>query len=200
MKLARVKLAKGSTAWVSAPLIIIVVLIAAGDWQLSALALAWGAFMIFFHRDPDRVPQGEGMLSPADGRIVIATPERVAVFMSPSNVHVNRAPLDGLVRNIEYRKGTHLPAFMQNACKNQQNRMHLDTDDGEMELCQITGTFVRKIVCYVTPGERVLRGERIGMIRFGSRVEVSIPKGYSLLVDMGDRVRAGETVIAVRSP
>ena len=107
--------------------------------------------------------------------------------------------MDGFVRNIEYQKGTHRPAFMKRACKNQQNRMHLETDDGEMELRQITGTLVRKIVCYVGPGDWVSRGERIGMIRFGSRVEVSIPNGYSLQVELGDKVRAGETVVAVRS-
>ena len=88
---------------------------------------------------------------------------------------------------------------MSRACKNQQNRMHLETDDGDMELRQITGTLVREIVCYVHPGDQVSRGERIGMIRFGSRVEVSIPSGYSLLVNKGDKVRAGETVVAVRS-
>ena len=82
---------------------------------------------------------------------------------------------------------------------NQQNRMYLETDDGDMELRQITGTLVRKIICYVQPGDQVSRGERIGMIRFGSRVEVSIPCGYNLQVHMGDKVRAGETVIAVRS-
>jgi phosphatidylserine decarboxylase len=174
-------------------------LAAAGNWYMSAVAMASFAFMLFFHRDPDRIPLGEGMLSPADGKVVLATPERVAVFMSPSNVHVNRAPLDGLVQDIEYQKGTHLPAFMNRAASNQQSRMHLETDDGEMELRQITGTLVRKIVCYVEPGDRVARGERIGMIRFGSRVEVSIPEGYRLKVDRGDKVRAGETVIAVRS-
>ena len=166
---------------------------------MSAVAIAGFVFMVFFHRDPDRIPLGDGMLSPADGKVVLAASDRVAVFMAPSNVHVNRAPLDGYVRHIEYRKGTHLPAFLSRACSNQQNRMHLETDDGEMELRQITGTLVRKIVCYVEPGDRVARGERIGMIRFGSRVEVSIPEGYRLKVDRGDKVRAGETVIAVRS-
>lgn len=193
------KLAKNSTVWVSVPIFLTAGLAAAGIWLLSGVALAGFFFMIFFHRDPDRLPRGEGMLSPADGKIIQATTDRITIFMSPSNVHVNRAPLDGFVRNIEYRRGTHLPAFMGRACKNQQNRMHLETDDGEMELRQITGTLVREIVCYVHPGDQVSRGERIGMIRFGSRVEVSIPIGYRLLVNKGDKVRAGETVVAVRS-
>ena len=193
------KLAKDSTAWVSVPMFLTAALAAAGNWYMSALALAGFIFMIFFHRDPDRSPKGEGMLSPADGKVIQATADRITIFMSPSNVHVNRAPLDGYVRNIEYRKGTHRPAFMGRACKNQQNRMHLETDDGEMELRQITGTLVRKIICYVGPGDQVSRGDRIGMIRFGSRVEVSIPACYRLQVSPGDRVRAGETVVAVRS-
>ncbi|HNX39279.1 MAG TPA: phosphatidylserine decarboxylase [Methanothrix sp.] len=193
------KLAKDSTAWISAPIFLSAALAAAGNWYMSALALAGSIFMIFFHRDPDRLPEGEGMLAPADGKVIQAAVNRITIFMSPSNVHVNRAPLDGWVRNIEYRKGTHLPAFLGRACLNQQNRMHLSTDDGEMELRQITGTLVREIVCYVGPGDRVSRGERIGMIRFGSRVEVSIPFGYSLQVAKGDRVRAGQTVIAVRN-
>ena len=193
------KLARNSTAWISVPMFLSAALAMAGHWYMTGVALAGFVFMIFFHRDPDRLPGGEGMLSPADGKIIQATPQKITIFMSPSNVHVNRAPLDGVVRDIEYRKGTHRPAFMRRACKNQQNRMHLETDDGEMELRQITGTLVRKIICYVEPGDQVSRGERIGMIRFGSRVEVSIPIGYNLQVQMGDKVRAGETVVAVRS-
>jgi len=194
------KLAKGSAPWISAPILLSAALAAAGSWYISALAMAGSIFMIFFHRDPDRLPEGEGMLAPADGKVVQAAGDGIAIFMSPSSVHVNRAPLDGLVRNIEYRKGTHLPAFLGRACENQQNRMHLSTDDGEMELRQITGTLVREIVCYVRPGDRISRGERIGMVRFGSRVEVSIPPGYSLQVKKGDSVRAGQTVVAVRGP
>ncbi|MDD1737098.1 MAG: phosphatidylserine decarboxylase family protein, partial [Methanothrix sp.] len=82
------KLAKGSAPWVSVPMLLTAFLAAAGYWYMSAVAMASFVFMLFFHRDPDRVPLGEGMLSPADGKVVLATPERVAVFMSPSNVHV----------------------------------------------------------------------------------------------------------------
>jgi phosphatidylserine decarboxylase len=193
------KLARNSTAWVMAPVFLTVGLAAAGIWLLSAVSLAGFVFMIFFHRDPDRLPSGDGMLAPADGKVIQASSGKITIFMSPSNVHVNRAPLDGYIRNIEYRKGTHLPAFMGRATKNQQNRMHLETVDGIMELRQITGTLVREIVCYVHPGDQVSRGERIGMIRFGSRVEVSIPVSYTLQVNKGDKVRAGETVVAVRN-
>lgn len=194
------KLAKNSTAWISVPIFLTAALAIAGSWYMSAVALVGFVFMIFFHRDPDRLPHGDGMVSPADGRIIQATPEKITVFMGAYDVHVNRAPLDGTVRSIEYRKGSHMPAFLNRACHNQQNRIRMETDDGDLELRQITGTIVREIVCYVRPGDRVLRGERIGMIRFGSRVEVSIPEGYKLQVGLGDKVRAGETVVAMKSP
>ena len=154
--------------------------------------------MIFFHRDPDRLPLGDGMLSPADGRIIQISPEGVAVFMGPSDVHVNRAPLDGVVLRTEYVRGGHAPAFLRAARNNQQNRIEIQTSAGNIELRQITGSLVREIICYVRPGDRLARGERIGMIRFGSRVEVTIPRSYQLVARMGDKVRAGETVIAVK--
>jgi phosphatidylserine decarboxylase len=167
---------------------------------MSGVALAGSLFMIFFHRDPDRLPQGMGMVSPADGRIVQAKEDKIAIFMGAADVHVNRAPMDGVILRTEYRKGSHLPAFLGRACNNQQNRIWLETIDGEVELRQITGTIVREIICYVCPGDHVVRGERVGMIRFGSRVEVTIPKNYVLQVNLGDKVRAGETVVAVRHP
>lgn len=180
------------------PLILTAALAAAGSWYMSAAALMGLAFMIFFHRDPDRLPQSEGMLSPADGRIIQATAEKVTIFMGLADVHVNRAPLEGTIISLEHRKGSHLPAFLNSASQNQQSRMRIETQDGEMELCQITGTIVREIVSYVKPGDHVLRGERIGMIRFGSRVETTIPQGYKLQVSLGDSVRAGKTVVAVK--
>jgi len=192
------KLARDSRGWISVPIILTAALAAAGSWYISAAAFMGLIFMIFFHRDPDRLPQSEGMLSPADGRIIQATPEKVTVFMGLADVHVNRAPLDGTIISVEHRNGTHLPAFLNRASQNQQTRMRIQTKDGEIELCQITGTIVREIVCYVKPGDYVLRGERIGMIRFGSRVETTIPRGYELQVSLGDSVRAGKTVIAVK--
>lgn len=192
------KLARNSRGWISVPFLLTAALAAAGSWYMSAAALAGFIFMIFFHRDPDRLPSSEGMLSPADGRIIEATPEKVTIFMGLSNVHVNRSPLEGTIISIEHRKGSHIPAFLKGASSNQQSRMRIRTDDGDIELRQITGTIVREIVSYVKPGDHVLRGERIGMIRFGSRVQTSIPGGYSLAVDLGDRVQAGKTVIAVK--
>lgn len=118
--------------------------------------------------------------------------------MGPADVHVNRAPLDGVVLKTEHVRGSHLPAFLGAASNNQQNRIEMETPDGVIELRQITGTLVREIICYVRPGDHVVRGERIGMIRFGSRVEMTVPESYDLSVRLGDKVRAGETIVAVK--
>lgn len=99
---------------------------------------------------------------------------------------------------VEHSDGGHRPAFFRSASENERNLIVLDTPEGTVRLTQITGVLVRRIVCYVRPGELVERGQRVGMIRFGSRVELSIPSGYSLRVAEGDEVRAGETVVAVK--
>lgn len=192
------KLARGSAPWVSTPILMTALLAILGIWPASALTLLGSIFLVFFHRDPDRNPMGDGMVSPADGRIVVALPGRIAIFMSPFDVHVNRSPLDGQVLATEYKKGKHAPAFLGKASENQRNLIEMDTSDGKIDLWQMTGALVRRIICYVQPGETVARGERIGMIRFGSRVEVTIPLGYELFVKNGDKVRAGETIIAVK--
>ena len=165
---------------------------------LSGAAFVLSIVMVFFHRDPERSSQGEGMVSPADGLVVEASSEKVAIFMNHQNVHVNRSPLEGKVAKVEHSDGGHQPAFFRSASKNERNLIVLDTPEGMVRLTQITGVLVRRIVCYVTPGDFVKRGQRIGMIRFGSRVEFSIPPGYSLRVAKGDGVRAGETVVAVK--
>lgn len=139
------------------------------------------------------------MVSPADGRVVMAGPDRIAIFMGPYDVHVNRSPLDGIVKRTEYTKGGHYPAFLGIASRNQRNRIEIETSFGDLEISQIAGAIARRIVCYVRPGDRVIRGERIGMIHFGSRVEVTIPKGYRCFVEAGEKVRAGESIIAVKS-
>ena len=192
------KLARSSGPWVGAPLLAALLLTVTGIWQLSGAAIALSAFMAFFHRDPERAPPAEGMVSPADGLVVEATAEKVAIFMNHMNVHVNRSPLEARVARVEDGDGGHRPAFLRSSTKNERKLIVLDTPEGEVRVRLITGLFVRRIVCYVRPGDMVERGERIGMIRFGSRVEFSIPDGYALRAAVGDRVRAGETVVAVK--
>ncbi|HPE63164.1 MAG TPA: phosphatidylserine decarboxylase [Methanothrix sp.] len=192
-------MARSSGPWVAAPLLAAVFLFGLGMVPLSGAALALTIFMLIFHRDPERVPVGEGMVSPADGLVVEATEARLAIFMNHQNVHVNRSPLAGRVERVEHSDGGHRPAFFRSSSENERNLIVINTPDGDLRLVQITGFLVRRIVCYVRPGDLVDRGERIGMIRFGSRVEFSIPPGYSLRVAEGDRVRAGETVVAARA-
>ena len=192
------RIAKGSSAWISLPIVLTAILAALGSWYVSALALTGSLFVIFFHRDPDRSPRGDGMVSPADGRVVLATSQRIAIFMGPYDVHVNRSPMNGLVKSTLYTKGGHYPAFLEIACKNQQNRIVIETQEGEIVVSQIAGALARRIACYVNPGDRIVRGQRIGMIHFGSRVEVTIPRGYRHYVNLGDKVRAGESIIAVK--
>jgi len=192
------RLARGSAVWIAPPFIAAMLLSFTGRYLISWAFLLLTLFMIYFHRDPDRVPSGEGMISPADGRVIQDKAPRVSIFMSPFDVHVNRAPLDGVVSGLEYRWGGHRPAFMDQAKSNEKNIIYLETASGPIQLHQIAGIMARKIVCYVNSGDRLKRGDRVGMIRFGSRVEVVIPRGYSISVKNGDRVRAGETVIAVK--
>jgi len=186
------------------------------------VAAACGAltlFILWFFRDPARpIPDGEGLVvSPADGRVVEVAPgidgpgldgggyTRVAIFLSVFNVHVNRAPVAGTVREVEYTPGRFLSAWDPRATsENERNRIDLVcTEEAEgrlMPFTQIAGLIARRIACYKQPGDTVVRGERVGLIRFGSRTEVLIPPGYEVIVARGDRVRGGSVVIARRMP
>lgn len=164
----------------------------------SGVLLLAGAFTLWFFRDPDREPPATGVLAPADGRVSIVREEagrlRLGVFMGLTDVHVNRAPLAGTVQSVDHRPGAHRPAFSKDSARNE--RVHLDFDDHAVVL--IAGAFARRITTYVAAGDGVDRGERIGHIAFGSRVDVVLPAGYAaddLQVAVGDRVRAGETVL-----
>ncbi|MFQ3623711.1 MAG: phosphatidylserine decarboxylase [Acetobacteraceae bacterium] len=178
------------------------------------IGLGLALFSAFFFRDPDRaVPQREGLiLAPADGRVVSIGPavppaelglgptprQRVATFLSVLDVHVNRAPAPGLVRRIAYRPGAFLNAALDKASEeNERNGIALDLADGRtLGLVQIAGLIARRIVCEVREGETLRAGERIGLIRFGSRVDLYLPEGSAPLVAVGQRMIAGETVVA----
>jgi len=179
-------------------------------WLAWGLILA-GLFFVNFFRDPRRTPpSGDQLLvSPADGKILFVEPEvdeprflrgraaMVSIFMSPLDVHVNRAPLDGDIEAVHYNPGEYFAAYSDKASlENEQNAIVLRAADGRRILfIQIAGFLARRIVCRVRPGDRVRRGERVGMIKLGSRVDVWIPGAVRLRVAAGDRVRAGETVL-----
>lgn len=167
----------------------------------ALVALALG--VLWFHRDPDRAPpDAEGVVvAPADGTVSVVREEgsrlRVGVFMNVTDVHVNRAPLAGEVREVRHRPGANRPAFSKESDRNEQ----VAIDFGEYELLVIAGWFARRIHPSVEPGDAVDRGERVGHVSFGSRADVILPADVDeddLLVREGDAVRAGETIIAER--
>jgi phosphatidylserine decarboxylase len=157
-----------------------------------------------FFRDPERRPQAAELLAAADGRVTVVDRRddgrwRIATYMSLRDVHVNRAPADGVVRSLERRPGGYLPAFDKDSDRNERLQWTLDTDYGQLEIIQIAGALARRIVPYRGPGDTVRRGERIGLIRFGSRVDIILPPGVTPVVAIGDRLRAGESRLAARS-
>ncbi|MCL9812984.1 protein sorting system archaetidylserine decarboxylase [Natranaeroarchaeum aerophilus] len=164
---------------------------------LTLVALAAG--VLYFYRDPDRRPYAEGVVSPADGTVSVIREEdgrlRVGVFMNVWDIHVNRAPLGGVVEDVEHVPGAHRPAFSKESDHNE--RVHLRFEDHTVTL--IAGAFARRIHPYPEAGARIERGDRIGHISFGSRADVLLPPEYDrsdLTVERGKTVRAGETVLA----
>jgi len=161
-----------------------------------------GMAALLFHRDPDREPPESGFVAPADGSVSVIREEegriRVGVFMNVTDVHVNRAPADGTVESVEHRPGANKPAFSKESDRNER----VEIDCGEYELSLIAGWFARRIHPYVEAGDSVERGEKVGHISFGSRVDVLLPERVEfadLRVKEGEDVRAGETVVAVDS-
>jgi len=172
---------------------------------LAAVALA---FLAFF-RDPERTaPALPGaVLAPADGKVMgIAEVEdrwvgravRLSIFLSPLDVHVNRAPAAGLVRDVEYVPGRFLAAYKPEASEqNERCTVALEADVARLSVRQISGVLARRIVCRARPGDKLQAGQRYGLIRFGSRTDLLVPAGTELRVQVGDRVRGGETVMGV---
>ncbi|MBB6647347.1 protein sorting system archaetidylserine decarboxylase [Halobellus ruber] len=170
---------------------------------LSIVALAVGVFVAWFFRDPDRRPSGPGVVSPADGEVSVVRTEgdqvRIGVYLSATDVHVTRAPFDGTVERVTHRPGAHRPAFSKASERNERVDVDVTTDHGPAEVSLIAGAFARRIHPYVDSGEALSRAQRIGHIDFGSRTDVLLPPTYDredLLVSEGDRVRAGESILA----
>jgi Phosphatidylserine decarboxylase len=141
----------------------------------------------------------EQILSPASGKILRVEGGTISIFMHLHNVHLTAAPLDGVVKRITPEKGNFKPAFFRSSDFNTRNTIELATTYGDIEVVQIAGFFTRKIKCAVKEGQRVAKTERLGKICFGSRVDVSIPDGFEILVRTGDRVKCRKTVIARRN-
>ncbi len=159
---------------------------------VSAFFIMAAAFTAYFFRDPER-EIGEGVVSPADGKIDYIEGGRLEIFMSPFDCHVNRAPVSGRVVSVKYVEGSTPPAFIRRSDV-RTNEIIIENSDGIFRVLQMAGIFARRIVCYVKPGDYVEKGERIGMIRFGSRVVLEVPEGFRFVKNVGEKVKAGETV------
>jgi|SRR6476646_2039773 len=178
------------------------------EWAAAAVVLICLAIFVFsFFRDPERViPKEAGaVVSPADGRVLVVKDEedagrpgkRISIFLAIWNVHVNRAPADGVITSLEYKPGKFLAAMRDQASlQNEQNVFTLSTDAGDMVFKQIAGLIARRVVSWKKAGERVARGERIGLVRFGSRADVWVPRDAEILVKVGDNVKGGASVLA----
>lgn len=200
-------LAQGSLRYLAAAAGPAVVLAAAAAWLqvrtlwlAAAVSAALFAFVLWFFRDPAR-SIGADVVSPADGR-VLAVDEtdrgrRLSIFMTPLSVHVNRAPIDGRVETLEYHRGCHVPAFRKESERNERLEVDLATSRGPVRVRLIAGTVARRIHPYLSPGAEVKKGDRIGLIAFGSRCELLLPHdAYRFTVAPGAWVRAGETPVA----
>ena len=178
---------------------------------LTALFLILTLFMFYFFRDPDRVtvPDKNAFYTPADGKIIVITETeedemlrekalKISIFMSPLNVHVNRAPCDGVVREVKHYPGKFLSAFKEEASKaNEHITMLLESRHGKIVVKQIAGYVARRAVCRVKPGDTLAQGQRYGIIKFSSRLDIFLPLSTKVKVKLGDKVTAGETVIGI---
>jgi len=206
----RIPLAKEGLPLVGGLLGVSIVLGVVGLWVLSALAVVLACLVAAFFRDPVRdvsVVDGQ-LLSPADGKVLSikrmggqSDRTLVAIFMSLLDCHVNRSPVTGRVENVVHKPGKFLPAYKQAASSvNEQNKIRLIDSWGEaVGVTQIAGVIARRIVCHLRAGDVVKAGERIGLIKFGSRVEVEVPSSYRICVTVGQRVRAGVDVVGERN-
>ncbi|MCE8422970.1 MAG: phosphatidylserine decarboxylase [Candidatus Methanoperedens sp.] len=204
-------LAKGSFPWIGAGTLFT---IAAGYAStqmddissiilafLFIIGIALTIFFLVFFRDPERIPMGDedDAVSPADGKVISIKDRTICIFMNIHDVHVNRAPLACTIKRIDYRPGGYIPAFNKDSTVNERNHVIMETEYGMLELTQIAGILTRRIVSYISEGSKLIRGERIGMIRFGSRADVILPEGYEFAVGVNDKVIAGQTIIAMRN-
>ena len=177
-------------------------------WTIIGIALAClAAFVFFFFRDPEReIPSDPGaVVSPADGRVLVVTDEenagrpgkRISIFLAIWNVHVNRSPAAGVISKLQYRPGKFFAAMRESAStENEQNVISLATESGEIICKQIAGLIARRVVCWKKPGDRVALGERLGLVRFGSRADLWLPREAEILTKVGDRVKGGSSIVA----
>jgi len=192
--------------WVAIPVALAIIPMLFGLWWIAIVLILVAAFMAFFFRDPRRrIPNEPGIIiAPADGKVTVVRcgePEvgsdsLVSIFLSPLDVHVNRAPTAGKITEVQYKKGKFLMATDERARDvNEQNTLTIEGDNIRVKCSQIAGILARRIVCWKREGDRVELGERFGMIKFGSRTDLLLPCSVEVVVKKGMRVRGGVTII-----
>ncbi len=176
---------------------------------IAALLLLVPIAVALFFRDPDRTSPVDAslVLAPADGKIMHAGPAdpryapegqwlQIITFLSPLDVHINRTPVSGTVRRVEYHPGSFVPAYHHDAAKNERSEIWMDHDGVTIVVRQIVGMMARRVVCRLAVGQQLSAGDRIGLMKFGSRMDVFVPLSATILVKPGDRTTAGESVLA----
>ena len=205
----KLPIAKEGWPFIAVPGAIALGLALLGRRRLALPFAAAAVASVGFYRDPERaIPSVVGgLLSPADGRVMsvedavdpfVGSSVRVAIFLSPLDVHVNRAPVGGLVKNVEYAAGRFMAAYRPEASdENERCTVSVEGETARVAVKQIAGVLARRIVCRARPGDSLRTGERYGLIRFGSRTDLVVPRGTEIRVRVGDRVRGGESVMGV---
>jgi phosphatidylserine decarboxylase len=197
--------------FIGGALLLAVVSGAAVAWVLAIPFVALGAFFAFFFRDPERAcpDDADSVLSPADGRVLVAGPAvpaaappgswlQISIFLSPMDVHINRIPASGRVTKVSYTPGRFLPAYRHDAASaNERSEIWIDHNGQTIVARQIVGILARRVVCRAQTGADVRAGDRYGIMKFGSRMDIFLPTTATLEVQVGQTVRGGETVIAV---
>lgn len=181
------------------------------SWPFAVPFLVLGAFFVFFFRDPPRqaVDRPDTVVSPADGRVMVAGPavekaappgewQQISIFLSPMDVHVNRVPASGRITSVSYKPGRFFAAYRPEAAsENERSEIWIDHGGQMVVARQIVGVLARRVVCRAKPGQEVRAGDRYGVMKFGSRMDVYLPLSAELRITPGEMVRGGETVIAV---
>ena len=211
MQQTRIPIAREGWPFILPPLAAACLLALMGRRKTALLVALPGLASLGFFRDPERVapPVPGAVLAPADGTVMavadiedafVGPATRVSIFLSPLDVHVNRAPAAGVVRSVEWVRGRYMAAYRPEASDdNERCTVALELDSARVAVTQIAGVVARRIVCRARPGDKLAAGERYGLIRFGSRTDLTVPRGTSVHVGVGDRVRGGETIMGVLS-
>jgi phosphatidylserine decarboxylase len=199
--------AREGLPYILVPLLLAIIPLVLGYWPVALILVALAAFMAYFFRDPQRTPPAESgvIVSPADGRVTRVrplipddenSPIVISIFLSPLDVHINRAPIAGTVENVTYTHGKFLMATKEDASLvNEQNALTIRGEEITIVCKQIAGVLARRIICWKRAGDHVALGERFGLIKFSSRTDLVLPPGIKIEVTEGLRVKGGATII-----